>query len=449
MKNSKNIRVNLFQSCHPRAKSLYPQAVRDFYSRTHKASACQTLEGRSALLYIRSVRAILRGKFVVDSLHGVGVDKGILVSDGTIVDVGDFRNVARHAGGVAVRDYDGILCPALINAHTHLELAAMRNNMEHADFVDWVIKLVDKRLSMMAVDQFPDCSRAKADAESKGTCYFVNVGNDLELNSRLGANQLLAFEQIGINDSNAEKTFQRASEMLAGKDGVASALAVHAPYSVSPQLMKKIKSFNNGIGAVTSIHLSETSDEVEFVMSGTGRMADLLNYRVGKWEFSAPGVSPVKYVDSLGMLDEKTLCVHCVFINEEDIEIMRKREAAAAVCVRSNLELSGNVPPVGLLAKSGVKILIGTDSRASSPDIDMFGEIAAFYSQFREYMAPEKVFASATSEAAGFLGIGEDYGSISSGKKASIVFVPFEGNERDVFEYLVTDASGKTEMVQQ
>ena len=384
----------------------------------------------------------------MDSLHGVGVDKGILVSDDTIVEVGDFNNVARHAGGAAVHEYDGILCPALINAHTHLELSGIRNNLNHADFVDWVIKLVDTRLSMMAADQLPECSRAKHEAESRGTCYFVNIGNDLELNSRLGSNQLLAFEQIGINDSNAERVFQRSTEMLAGKNGIASALAVHAPYSVSPVLMKKIKSFNNAIGAVTSIHLSETSDELEFVRSGTGRMADLLNYRVGKWEFSPPGSSPVEYVDSLGLLDGKTLCVHCVFVNERDIGIIRKRGAAVAVCVRSNLELSGGVPPVGRLVEGGVTILIGTDSRASSPDIDMFGELSAFYSQFHEFMPPEKILAAATSDAAEFLGIAKDYGSISSGKKPAIVFVPFDGESKDVFEFLVTDSHGKTEMVQ-
>ncbi len=394
------------------------------------------------------MRAILRGRFVADSLYGIDSDKVVLVDEGTIVDVGKYEDVVRHADGAVVREYEGVLCPALINAHTHLELSALRNNFGHLDFVDWVIKLVDTRMSMMSVDILPECTRAKHDAESKGTGFFVNVGNDLGLNYALGSNQLLAFEQIGINETSAEKIFDRAGEMLAEKNGITSALAVHAPYSVSPALMKRIKSFNDGIGVVTSIHLAETPDEVEFVMSGTGRMADLLNYRVGKWKFNPPGTSPVRYVDSLGMLDEKTLCVHCVFLDESDIGILKQRGSAAAVCVRSNLELSGKLPPVGGFVKNGVKILIGTDSRASSPDIDMFSELSSFYSQFHDFLRPERVLAAATCDAAEFLGIEEDYGSISPGKKASIAFAPFEGRCEEVFEYLVTDAAGKTMMVE-
>lgn len=408
----------------------------------------RTLEDINGLFYIRSVKAVLRARFVADSLQGVDDDKAILVNEGMIVDVGKYKDITRYAGGVSVREYDGILCPALINAHTHLELSALRNDVSHADFVDWVIKLVDTRLSMMSVDLLPECSRAKREAESRGTSYFVNVGNDLELNCALGSNQFLAFEQIGINESSAEKVFGRASEMLSARDSVASALAIHAPYSVSPSLMTRIKSFNNGIGAVTSIHLSETADEVEFVMSGGGRMADLLDYRVGRWEFVPPGISPVRYVGSLGMLDERTLCVHCVFVDEEDIEILKESGSAAAVCVRSNIELSGQVPPVDRFVKHGVKILIGTDSRASSPDLDMFSELASFYSHYHDFLPPDRVLAAATSDAAGFLGIQNDYGSISPGKKALFAFTPFEGQGEEVFEYLVTDAHGSTRMVE-
>ncbi|MCL5021033.1 MAG: amidohydrolase family protein [Bacteroidetes bacterium] len=395
------------------------------------------------------MRAIFRGRFVADSLHGIGVDGAVVIDDGRIVDVGSYKDIARHAGSGTVREYDGILCPALINAHTHLELSALRKNQfRHDDFVDWVIKLVDTRASMLSVDLLPDCSREKREAESKGTCYFVNVGNDFEMNMALGSNQLFEFEQIGINDSVAGKIFERSSGMLSTRNGIPAALAVHAPYSVSPALMKRIKSFNNSRGSITSIHLAETSEEAEFVKSGTGRMADLLNYRVGSWEFEAAGVSPVKYADSLGMLDEKTLCVHCVFLDEDDINIMKKRGSAVAVCVRSNLELSGKTPPVGKFLENGLRVLIGTDSRASSPDIDMFSELAAFYSEFHGVISPEQVFRAATSDAAEFLGIAQDYGSISPGRKASIVYVPFEGRKENVYEYLVSASNDKTIMVE-
>lgn len=416
---------------------------------SHRYQVSATLEDISILFYIRKVRVILRGRFVADSLRGVSADEAVVIDDGRISDVGSYKDIARHAAGVAVREYDGILCPALINAHTHLELSALRKDQfRHSDFVDWVIKLVDTRTSMLSVDVFPECSRAKREAESKGTCYFVNVGNDFDLNMSLGSNQLFEFEQIGINDSVAGKIFEKSSRLLSKRNGTPAALAVHAPYSTSPSLMKHIKSFNNSRGSITSIHLAETSDELEFVRSGKGRMAELLDYRVGSWEFKAPGVSPVKYADSLGILDDKTLCVHCVFLGDEDIAIMKERGSAVAVCVRSNIELSGKTPPVGKFVENGLKILIGTDSRASSPDIDMFSELAAFYSEFHGVIDPVRAFRAATSDAAEFLGIANDYGSISEGCRASIVHVPFEGKREDVYEYLVSASNDKTIMVE-
>ena len=370
---------------------------------------------------------------------------GVVVDNGIIINVGRFSDVVKNAGNRDVHEFDGVICPALINAHTHLELSSFRSSQfQHSDFVEWVIKLVNARLSMMSVDVGPDCRRAKREAEEGGTGFFVNVGNDFDLNRSLGDNQLFAFEQIGINESSSGKIFARSSEVASAESQVRTALAVHSPYSVSPSLMKSIKSYNNLRGSVTSIHLSETSDELEFVMSGTGRMSDLLSQRVGKWQFNPAGMSPVEYVDSLGMLDNRTLCVHCVFTDERDLDIMSKRGSAVAVCVRSNRELSGHVPAVEKFFQNGLKVLIGTDSRASSPDLDMFSEIAAFYSEFHGVVTPEQVFRSATYDAAEFLGIANTFGSISAGTKAALVYAPFDGKGEDVLEYLATGAQGKT-----
>lgn len=390
------------------------------------------------------MRAILRGRLVVDSLRGINSDIGVVVDNGIIIDVGRFSDVVKNAGNRDVREFDGIICPALINAHTHLELSSFRKNQfHHSDFVDWVIKLVNARLSMMSADVGPDCRRAKREAEEGGTGFFVNVGNDFDLNRSLGDNQLFAFEQIGINESSSEKIFARSREIVFAESRVRTALAVHAPYSVSPSLMKSIKSYNNLRGCVTSIHLSETVDEVEFVMSGTGRMTDLLNQRVGKWQFNPSGMSPVEYVDSLGLLDNRTLCVHCVFTDEKDLDIMSKRGSAVSVCVRSNRELSGHVPALEKFLQKGVRVLIGTDSLASSPDLDMFSEIAAFYSEFHGVVTPEQVFRSATYDAAEFLGIANSFGSISAGTIAALVYAPFDGKGEEVLEYLATGAQGK------
>ncbi len=374
---------------------------------------------------------------------------GILVDNGSIVGVEKYSSIKNSSLDSTVREFDGIICPGMINAHTHLELSTFRSqDLQHKDFVDWVTRLVDLRTISIPDDKsYLKCAQAKRDAEGNGTAYFINVGNDFRLNNGLGNNQLFQFEQLGINESVADRVYEKALTIMEQSNFNAAGLGIHSPYSVSPRLMKKIKANNNERHLITSMHLSETSDEVEFIRSGSGRMKDLLDLRVGSWKFTPTGLSPVRYVESLGLLDEKTLCVHCVFVDRDDVRLLAERGSVAAVCVRSNRFLSGEVPPIKRLLHAGVRILIGTDSTASSPDIDMFAELAAFYHEFAEVVSPSDVMKFATADSAEFVGRGDQYGEVAAGKSASLVFVPFEGKREDALEFLVTAAAGKSEMI--
>ena len=398
------------------------------------------------------MKFIFRCKIFLSGSHGIAPDWGIVLSkgsgkqDGYVLDAGKYQDAMVRNVGARLIDLDGIVCPALINTHTHLELSPFKS-ATHSDFVDWVLHLMAVRTSRQFDDLSLECLTAKCKAEKSGTSYFVNVGNDFALNASLGKNQLFQFEQIGINESAAEGIFTKASASLSPTQN--AALAIHAPYSTSPSLMKKIKSFNNARGIVTSVHLAETEDEVEFIHSGTGRMTDLLDSRLGagKWSFGGTGLSPVAYLDSLGLLDEKTLCVHCVFLEKEDLEILKKRNCGVVVCVRSNRNLTGSIPNLAEFAKHGIRIFIGTDSKASSPDLDMFAEISAFYGEYHGVLDPSKIFQMVTTDPSNYLGIDNVFGELAPGKIGSMVFAPFDGNADDAFEFLVADAMGKTETV--
>lgn len=429
---------------------------------------------------------ILRCRIFLGNSTSSSTDGGIVLDDGFVSDVGKYGEVKVRTVGARRVEYDGIICPALINAHTHLELSPFKSarpqldfrsisadksipapserdanfvergptdntarQVPHKDFVDWVLHLVAARLSRQYDDLSSECSKAKREAEKSGTAYFVNVGNYFKLNRSLGKNQLFEFEQIGINDAVADSIFEKAVSLASGSGNPEVALGIHAPYSTSPSLMRHIKTYNNKRSAVTSIHLAETEDEVEFIRSGRGRMIDLLNARLGpsNWSFSGTGLSPVEYVDSLGVLDKKTLCVHCVFVDEKDMAILKKRKCAVVVCVRSNRCLTGSIPNVSEFVKKGIRVLLGTDSKASSPDIDMFEEMSVFYSEYHSLCNPSTVFRMATTDASDFLDINGAYGEIAAGKRAPVVFAPFAGKVEDAFEFLVTEAGGKTEAI--
>ena len=382
------------------------------------------------------MREILRARFVVENPDVISDDSALLIENGKIVDKGKYAELKSRWNDSNVREFDGVISAGLINGHTHLELSTFRN-IPHVDFVDWVLRLVEARSSFLPDDIIHKCLNEKHHAESKGTSYFVNVGNIFEMNVSLGRNQLFQFEQIGMNPGLAEGVFDRASTKIGANS--MTAMAIHAPYSVSPALMKKIKSYNNSRGMTTSIHISETPEEVEFIRSGGGRMTHLLDVRVGKWDFTPAGASPVRYIDSLGILDGRTLCVHSVIVDDEDVRVMSRRGCAVCICVRSNRELSGSVPPVGKFVESGIRMLLGTDSLASSPSINMFDEAAAFYDEFHGVFSPGEVYNMITAGAAEFLGLAGKYGSLDIGAAASIVYVPFDGPKENVLEYFVSE----------
>ncbi|HUI30092.1 MAG TPA: amidohydrolase family protein [Candidatus Acidoferrales bacterium] len=394
------------------------------------------------------VKTILRSRILAGNSQTIAEDAGIVVENGFVTGVGKFAEVKQGIVGARTLEFDGIICPALINSHTHLELSPFKK-IPHKDFVDWVLHLVSVRYSRQYSDVRSECVEAKCQSEKLGTSYFVNVGNDFELNEFLGKNQLFQFEQIGMNVTAAEDIFKKAVSFLSGKNEIQAALAIHGPYSTSAQLMKKIKTFNNSRNLITSVHLAETESEVEFIRFGRGRMTDLLNMRLGtgSWSFRGTGLSPVEYVDSLGILDEKTLCVHCVFVEEKDLEILKKRNCGIVVCVRSNRNLSGSIPDISRFMKSGIRVMLGTDSLASSPDLDMFAEMSSFYGEYHDVLNPSAVFRMATTDPSEFLGIKNLYGEIAPGKSASVVFAPFAEKKENVFEFLVSEAKGKTQVV--
>ena len=208
--------------------------------------------------------------------------------------------------------------------------------------------------------------------------------------------------------------------------------------------MKKIKAYNNSRGSITSIHLAEIPDEVEFIRTGKGRMVDLLNARVENWRFDATNLSPVEYVDSLGILDERTLCVHCIFVDDNDMKLIAQRGSAVAFCVRSNRELSGSDSGFKkILEASALEFCWERIAEQALRISTCFWKPPHFIMSTMMWSARQIFFAWQHRTRLTFSDIEDHYGKIASGMSASLVHVPFDGKAGDAFEFLVTDGKGK------
>ncbi len=252
-----------------------------------------------------------------------------------------------------------------------------------------------------------------------------NTGRSLPLLGNSGLEYHYFYECLGF-DLLAETALPDDFPFLAQEafDSQSVSAAAHAPYSVSAPLFRRIKAWNRGRGRVTSVHLAESWEEIHFLQQGNGSFQELLTRR-GRWfeGFAAPGCSPAVYLDRLGFWDEQTLAVHGVWLDAQDRELLARRGVWLALCPRSNLHTGAGFPDVPALLKAGLRLALGSDSLASNQDFNLFQEIKVLQERFPELQLSD-LLSMATIHGAAALNRAQDFGSLTPGKKAALLFLP-------------------------
>lgn len=339
--------------------------------------------------------------------------------------------------------------PGLVNAHTHLELSYLRDEVPPASqFVAWV------RGVMAARRQRPDPSgpeildaveRAIAESVACGTAIVGDISNTLVTFEPLARSPLAAvvfYELIKFNTPDAARVVEEAShalEALVPTERVRASLAAHAPYSVAPLVLRAIRrALDRDPFAPCSIHLSESVEEVEFIRTGGGPWRTLLE-DIGSWDpaWVPPGGSPVQYLDESGFLGPRVLAVHGVQMNTADLDRLVARGATLVTCPRSNGHTGAGAPPIEDFYNYGVNVAVGTDSLASAPDLNVFAELATMRA-LAPTVSAGALLDSATRQGARALGFDAQYGTIEPGKSARLLVIDIPPGTADVEEYLVS-----------
>jgi cytosine/adenosine deaminase-related metal-dependent hydrolase len=341
--------------------------------------------------------------------------------------------------------------PALVNAHTHLELSWMRGRIAATnDFPGWIrgVVALQRRGPESKEADFGAVRAAIAEARATGTGLFGDISNTLSSVAPLvaaGVPAVVFHELIGFKHERASAVIEGALRQQAvlspGRD-VRLALAAHAPYSVSPALFQAIKAALGGDPSTRcSVHLGESAAETEFLLHGSGPWRTLLE-DVGSWDpsWEVPRCDPVEYLNRLGFIDRRVLVVHGVQLDERALGRLADASATLVTCPRGNRLTGAGQPPVASFYESGVPVAIGTDSLASVPDLNLFSELAELR-RLAPDVPPARLLESATLAGARALGFEFDYGSIEAGKSASLIAVKVPANTSNVAEYLVNGIS--------
>jgi cytosine/adenosine deaminase-related metal-dependent hydrolase len=349
-----------------------------------------------------------------------------------------------------IRDLGSVaILPGLVNAHTHLELSYLRDQVPPArEFVTWVRGVVAARRQRpdpRAPEVLQGVEDGIAEAVRCGTALVGDISNTLvtfEPLTRSALAGVVFYELIRFNAPDPAGFVEQACRhlhALAETDRVRTSLAAHAPYSVAPLVFRAIRrAVDLDPFAPCSVHLSESAEEVDFIRTGGGPWRAFLE-DVGAWDdaWTPPGGSPVQFLDDSGFLDARVLAVHGVQMTASDLARLAARGATLVSCPRSNGHTGAGAPPIADFYASGVRVAIGTDSLASTPDLNVFAELATLRALAPSVPAA-RLLDSATRQGARALGFEADYGTLEPGKRARLLAVSIPDGLDDVEEYLVS-----------
>ena len=399
--------------------------------------------------------AIHRAQWVVPVCAPPIRNGAVLTHGGRIMAVGPFPAVrASYPAGARLTDHGSVaLFPALVNAHTHLELSSLKGRIPFPQpgFRQWIELLFSLRAPMTAEYVGEALRSGLAELSSSGTALCGDITNGAALESEVTAartdgrqsylpERQIFIELLGFNLDSV------SAAMPLGIDptgGALPALVPHSVYSVSPAIIAESKEWTRERGLPFSIHVAEHCDEIEFLRSGKGFCRELLE-RLGRWDpkWKPPGKTPVECLDRLGALDSRTILVHAVHMTESDWALAARRGCTAVFCPRSNRNLGSGSPRIDRALSFGINCALATDSLASNTDLNLFAE-AAFTLGNHPSIDPERVIEMITVNPARALGRGSDLGKIEPGAAAQFlaVAIPSEVGKSNLYEALIQ--SGK------
>lgn len=292
--------------------------------------------------------------------------RDILISDGLIRKI-EPAGASLHweiAGDVEFMDCSGkVAIPGFVNMHTHAAMSLMRGIGEDMVFQDWIAKIwkVEENLDWDFV--YWGTKVACIEMIRTGTTTF----NDQywyfpaarQAATEMGIRPALGYDIMDKSDpvqaarqkEQCEKRFLEAMEL---KDRCIYEVAFHAVYSVSEEMILWISDFATKHDLNLHIHLSETRKEVEDCKAAHG------------------GLTPVEYLDRLGVLNDRLLAAHTLWLSEHDIELLARAGVHCIHNINSNTKLaSGYRFLYNEMRDAGINLCLGTDGCASSNNLDM------------------------------------------------------------------------------
>jgi aminodeoxyfutalosine deaminase len=355
---------------------------------------------------------------------------GVVLDDrACVVDVGPESELRARHGSLRFDKHAAVLMPGLINAHTHLELSALRGRVPGGrGFAPWVDSFVQLRATAKPELDSEAIDAAVSELLGYGVVAVAEVCNQLWSSDALGSVPICAsifHEVFGMRSETAEVMQGLAEQERAGRSSFPAhlryALAPHTPYTLPPAALQRLVRLAADSGKRVSLHLAEHAAERAFLASGQGPFADWAAARgMSELDWQVPGLDAVRYADKLGLLGPQLIAVHLTDARPGELQLLADRGVRAVLCPRSNLYIEVKLPPLLDILRAGLKPGLGTDSLASNTSLDPLAEARALRKRFPTVPA-RTLLAMATSWGADVLGYGGVLGRLAVGRYPGVL----------------------------
>jgi cytosine/adenosine deaminase-related metal-dependent hydrolase len=383
----------------------------------------------------------------------------VTVAGGRIISVGETTT------GQSPRDLgDVALLPGFVNAHTHLELSLLERPVGRPGmpFPDWIARVVQQRKEQnkalfVETDGFQRFRRRSAQAglaESRaaGVAAIGDIatpGWPRECFPAAGLHSTIFLELIGLEASKLDGLLEMARSFVLDLQDAAGdvrpGLSPHAPYTASPQLIERVCRLSSGERFPVAMHLAESREELELLANHSGPLVEVLK-DLEAWhpEAISLGSKPLNYLQRLAKAN-RALVIHGNYLNRDEMQFLATHADHMSVvyCPRTHSFFGHEPYPLADMLAAGVRVAVGTDSRASNPDLRILKELRQV-AQMHPQVPPEAVLKLGTLDAAEALGIDRDYGSITAGKRASFAVVPLADTSLSPFDSILSSTASSS-----
>lgn len=374
----------------------------------------------------------------------------VLVRDGVIRDIGAADMLKLRYPDEEVMDFGlAALMPGFVDMHTHLENSVMRGVVHDVPYATWITSIVEKSAKMDVSDWYDSAILGGLEALSSGITTVADItttGAACTATQKLGMRSVI-YREVGAMDKrridyamrHAENDIMHWREEV-DEDRVTIGIAPAAMYACHPLVYRRVSEFARRENLPVAMHVAGNREEYNFIKYGSSPFSvHTMENKRGFVEIPPwlpTGTTPVRYALNWGAFEsDNVVAIHCVHVDDKDIQKLREYDVAVAVCPRCNAQLGMGVAPINEFIRAGLRMGLGTDSPAATDSTDMLTEMRIGMLVQRavnvgEFLDSATMLEMATIGGARALKLDDKIGSLDIGKYADIIAVDLSSSHQ-------------------